>query len=941
LQRRLKLRAFGSALFLYFFVALRPSHAAPQTDAPVLDPNATEWPASSLIDASHLLDAPAGRHGFLGGSFVFEDGTPARFWGLNVAAESVFQPHERIDAAIAAIQRAGFNLVRLHHVDDTRGLLDPAAQTSQALRTDRLETLDYWIARLKERGIYVYLDLLDYRAFTTADGVDRADELGRGAKPYALFDPRLIELQQIYARRLLREHVNPYTGLAYADDPAVALVELYDENGLFIKRSLWPRLVEPYRTRLRALWNDYLREVHSDTARLRRAWTRPDGFCALQPPERLEDGTVELPRLSLAPEPGRGQSPLTAEARMNDAARFAYTVHVRYYQDMKAFLRQEVGLRVPLTAVGDSNILPDLKAVADELDFIGLNFYWDHPIFQSGRDWQMPFFFTNQSPLRNRSERTFMPAATVARVAGRPLVLREWNYCYPNDFRSAGVLEATAYACLQDFDALILFTYGLRDDQPPVGYFDVRRDPTRWGLAALGAEIFLGRAIAPARRRVEIGYSDVDTFRFFQYLNDSYHLGWVSQVANRFFPRRWRATADLTVASGRSAAGQYFGGPCLLFRRDDAVDLYGHPATPGRNGMASVPYFGYTLVRRPVQRQTVTFTLGGTPGAEGGTPGAEGGHTGPPLLYSSGTTREVPGPWLFSLSHLRHLGLEPVGVAPEADAALGFLDPARGNLVFTTLTPEEALRAALDMLGTEGDGRGRKGTEGDGRGPEATHHASRITHHASRITHQFVDRGIFVSDTGELTRDTAAGRLTVATPTLWAVAGRLGSEGLLRAGDLTVSTPNPTGTLVALSRDGQPLVNSQRYVIKMVTTAANTGQDWQEPSAPGNPRSYWRLGHAGQAPVVTGGEPSPAPTILQFGRTRLLEVYLRGGTFELERDGPRWRFYCDTPGTRFVLHAAPSTAPAQVVRADGTMETLPSTRVLTYPAPARVVEVGE
>ena len=40
------------------------------------------------VDLSFVYkdEKPAGRHGFLkadGGSFVFEDGTPGRFWGTN------------------------------------------------------------------------------------------------------------------------------------------------------------------------------------------------------------------------------------------------------------------------------------------------------------------------------------------------------------------------------------------------------------------------------------------------------------------------------------------------------------------------------------------------------------------------------------------------------------------------------------------------------------------------------------------------------------------------------------------------------------------------------------------------------------------------------------------------------------------------------------------
>ena len=44
-----------------------------------------------------------------------------------------------------------------------------------------------------------------------------------------MINERLIELQKDYARKLLL-HVNPYTGLALADDKAVITVQIYNEE---------------------------------------------------------------------------------------------------------------------------------------------------------------------------------------------------------------------------------------------------------------------------------------------------------------------------------------------------------------------------------------------------------------------------------------------------------------------------------------------------------------------------------------------------------------------------------------------------------------------------------------------------------------------------------------------------------------------------------------
>ncbi len=115
---------------------------------PDLDPNATGLPDSSLVDFSNLLDGPCGKRGrlFTGrdGNFYFEDGTRGRFWGINVAKDSVFQPTERIDEAVNAIARAGFNLVRLHHIDDVKGLLPPErVGSAEIIEPAKLAALDH------------------------------------------------------------------------------------------------------------------------------------------------------------------------------------------------------------------------------------------------------------------------------------------------------------------------------------------------------------------------------------------------------------------------------------------------------------------------------------------------------------------------------------------------------------------------------------------------------------------------------------------------------------------------------------------------------------------------------------------------------------------------------------------------------------------------------
>ena len=74
------------------------------------------------IDISYLFEEekPAGKHGFLtvqGERFVFEDGTPVRFWGTNLNSGACFPEKDYAEKLAKRLAAYGCNLVRLHQMD--------------------------------------------------------------------------------------------------------------------------------------------------------------------------------------------------------------------------------------------------------------------------------------------------------------------------------------------------------------------------------------------------------------------------------------------------------------------------------------------------------------------------------------------------------------------------------------------------------------------------------------------------------------------------------------------------------------------------------------------------------------------------------------------------------------------------------------------------------
>jgi len=866
-----------------------PPRLEPETTLPVLDPNAAAFPASDLVDFAPTLDAPAGKHGFLfagtDGHFYFEDGRRARFWGINVAKDAVFVPPEVIDQVVACLASAGFNLVRLHHIDGSTGLLPPArAGTQQPIDPEKLDVLFYWVHALKERGLYVYLDLLDFREFQAAEGVAEAAKLDRAAKPAAVFNERLIELQIQYARDLLFGQPNPYTGLVLGADPAVAMVEICDENGLFVGHDRWANLPPPYITELTRRWNFWLRGTYGSTGGVQEAWTGSDGRSALATTEHLEDGSIRLLPGQAAsegfPSPtGRPDTTTGRVVRDRDVSRFFHSVHVDYLSEVQGALRA-AGLKVPVTAVTEWENPADLLSVANTLDYVGCNWYYDHPVFAAGRNWRLPSFFTNVDPMADDTGLDLTSSVLRASVTGKPLVVREWGVCWPNKFRAAGLIEAAAYGALQDIDGLILFTYNTDAANRRIEYFDVSSDPARWDLAALAGAVYRTHAVAPAQKRAVIGLPKADVFSP-QAAPPAplYRLGWVSQLRQLFVEQVCDSSRhDLTVAGpGLSAA---YPGPRVLLSQLAGVQPL---AMLQRSGYAFGTIFapkGRFVFDGLVHDQGQALTLGASP--------------------------------RFRVSDVQAVDCEPLGVSDDGACALGFWDPKRQSVVLTPAADTETLRAALDILA-------RQLPEG---APPA---------------HAAVDTHTYTSDTGQLIRRLKDERLTVDAPSVQAIAGALDSD-VMRTSSLAVSSASPLGALIALSLDGKPLPQSEALVVKQVTLAGNTGEKKGARGAPpGSPGL--KLEDFGTAPVLTHGEPTDHPTSVDLAGHPLLQAFLVNGTWEAIRKGRGWYLWCDTPGARFSFPSLGPTVQIVPFAETGPGSAITSAQPFAYPKPCLFLRV--
>lgn len=133
-------------------------------------------------------------------------------------------PKEAIDNDVYHFSRLGFDLYRLHvwdtQISDVEGNL---------IENEYLETFDYLLQKLTENNIkYVITPIAFWGDGWPEPNTETPGFSHKYGKDECLTNPDAIKAQQNYLTQFLN-HVNPYKGLAYKNDPNVIAFEISNE----------------------------------------------------------------------------------------------------------------------------------------------------------------------------------------------------------------------------------------------------------------------------------------------------------------------------------------------------------------------------------------------------------------------------------------------------------------------------------------------------------------------------------------------------------------------------------------------------------------------------------------------------------------------------------------------------------------------------------------
>jgi hypothetical protein len=429
-----------------------------------LEPTNANGP--SVIGMEDWLEKPAGVRGgvrMVGDRFAFEDGTPVKFWGVNLGGGDCHPPKEQAEYWAERFARYGINCVRFHK--NFNALQDE--HDSWKFNPEQLDRHDYFVNELRKRGIYYGFSPFYHIRVAPGDRdrirhYDALVEHNNG-NTYAVLDyfQDLQDLRIGTIERLL-QHRNPYSGLTYAEDPALAFIEMQNEASIFFWSGGTVRKIAPYMNDLTAHWNQWLHQRYRSHDALVEAW----GEQAINV-FREEDGAPEdehLDRHNLylnvnsnlyVPEHMQELADRGAKRRLMDNALFMHELQNNYY-DRFAQRMRERGYLGPLVGSpwrgqGGVGEYYDLMSNA-RIGVIDRHNY--HGGLRGWRPRAEPFGHLSQLGTPGGG----LLAMGMHQVLDRPFAFSEWASVFPNEWTAESTAIVAFYGLgLQGWDASYAF----------------------------------------------------------------------------------------------------------------------------------------------------------------------------------------------------------------------------------------------------------------------------------------------------------------------------------------------------------------------------------------------------------------------------------------------------------------------------------------------------
>lgn len=438
-------RASVAASAALFFALPSCAQSLPKTWP--FQPSAT-LPAPAALDLRFLNEKTAGETGFVkltadGNGFALGSGKPVRFWA--VGSDVYRGTADDMAKHARFLAKLGVNMVRLH----TQIAPDVPNAPITNVNEKEIDGIWHMVAAMKKEGIYTTIS--PYWANGKETGAWGIDGYSGKTDVWGLlfFDEKLQAGYKTWVKALYGRP-NPYTGIPLARDPAVAIIQVQNEDSLLFwtMQAMKPVQLE----KLGVKFGQWLTKKYGSLDAARSAW---DG--AVNPGDNFAQGRVGLFNVYAFTQPQSGGM----DRRISDELHFYADTQRQFYTDIAAYYRTELGCKQLVNAsnwiTADPIKLNDVERwTYTAADVLAVNKYTGGVHVGDNNGWRIDpgHHFTSDSNLRDPRA---LPT-NLKQVAGHPMIVTESTWVSPEGYQTEGPFLIAAYESLTGVDAFYWFS---------------------------------------------------------------------------------------------------------------------------------------------------------------------------------------------------------------------------------------------------------------------------------------------------------------------------------------------------------------------------------------------------------------------------------------------------------------------------------------------------
>jgi hypothetical protein len=394
---------------------------------------------------------------------------------------------EDVDRYVRLCRIQGYNLFRVFDID----LMSP--HESLSIDAKLLDKVDYLISQMGRQGIYLHLTLLGYGLYQQVPPPLKLNPEVQGRE--CDFKARMYlgdsEMRRIwlYAAETLMNHVNPYTGLAWKDDPVIACIEPYNEqeSGMLARFIKSEAIIGTMNQRFR----QWLGAKYQTPEKLAKAWGDAAVTSFDQVAVPAGNLAFTLPYFAWT---GIGSSPRDQDFVLfwNELARENIAWYVANLQ--RIGYGGLVGHYSLPNWWGDHAARYEYSTMAIRNQFFA---------FPDG-DWRggSGVVCPQNSSLGDAA--AYMRILFGAQFADRPFCATEYNHCFWNQYQREFGLVYGAYAAYQGFDAMVYASAPVVFEAKRLGSFQPEGSPVTRACEFLFTCLFVRGDVKKSDRRVEL-----------------------------------------------------------------------------------------------------------------------------------------------------------------------------------------------------------------------------------------------------------------------------------------------------------------------------------------------------------------------------------------------------------------------------------------------------